>query len=537
MHGTSGRRRVAGGRCRAPKTATSSARRTRFRNWVTPDGSAGPSGEGGFKAEAGRYHLYVSLACPWAHRTVIFRKLKALENVISMSVVSPDMWQGRLDLRQGRGLDRRRRQRQEQAVRNLSAGRSAIYRPRQRAGAVGQEAQDDRQQRVVRNHPHAQFGVRRVHRRAHRLLSAALARPRSTASTTSSIPNINNGVYRAGFATTQEAYEAGVPQRVRRARRDRADLCRSSAISSARQITEADWRLFSHAGAFRRRLLLRTSSATGGTSTNIRICRITCATSTSCRASPRRSASTQIKRHYYGSQRQVNPTGIVPVGPQLDFSRAARPREVRLAAATSVHEFSLGHRQMMDWWCAPCTMMPRKPSALSLTRCARSAPATVSFTPFGISSVAAVQPSARSSATCAGTMRLMATRVRPSPVTEIVTPVSVACVVGFRVQRHLVHVDQVLTQGGDIDLRPVGRRVGFERAHDFLHGAEGVVARQCRRAAQARVHVVHSGVRAHRAPLAVHLVHLHHAAVHRTHLIIMPPCGPIWSVIPACGPI
>src|SRR5471030_1543242 len=63
----------------------------KFRNWVTPDGKAGPSGEAGFDAEAGRYHLYVSLACPWAHRTVIFRKLKGLENVISMSIVSPDM--------------------------------------------------------------------------------------------------------------------------------------------------------------------------------------------------------------------------------------------------------------------------------------------------------------------------------------------------------------------------------------------------------------------------------------------------------------
>ena len=66
---------------------------TRYRNWVTPDGSAGPSGEGGFAAESGRYHLYVSLSCPWAHRTVIFRKLKGLENVISMSTVSPDMLQ------------------------------------------------------------------------------------------------------------------------------------------------------------------------------------------------------------------------------------------------------------------------------------------------------------------------------------------------------------------------------------------------------------------------------------------------------------
>ena len=62
-----------------------------FRNWVTADGSAGPSGEGGFAAEPGRYHLYVSYACPWAHRTLILRKLKGLEKVISVSVVHPLM--------------------------------------------------------------------------------------------------------------------------------------------------------------------------------------------------------------------------------------------------------------------------------------------------------------------------------------------------------------------------------------------------------------------------------------------------------------
>ena len=63
-----------------------------FRNWVTPDGSPGPSGAGGFKAEPGRYHLYVSLACPWAHRTLIFRKLKGLADMIGVSVVHWLMW-------------------------------------------------------------------------------------------------------------------------------------------------------------------------------------------------------------------------------------------------------------------------------------------------------------------------------------------------------------------------------------------------------------------------------------------------------------
>ena len=62
-----------------------------FRSWITPDGAPGPSGEGGFKAEAGRYHLYVSYACPWAHRTLVFRSLKGLEDIIPVSVVSPKM--------------------------------------------------------------------------------------------------------------------------------------------------------------------------------------------------------------------------------------------------------------------------------------------------------------------------------------------------------------------------------------------------------------------------------------------------------------
>ena len=159
----------------------------RFRNWVTPDGSAGPSGEGGFAAEPGRYHLYVSLACPWAHRTVIFRKLKGLENVISMSTVSPDMLKDGWTFNKDEGSSGDDGQRQEQAVGNLSARRPEIFRARQRAGAVGQEAQDHRQQRVAGNHPHAQFGVRQIHQRPHRLLSATPCAPRSTASTTRSM--------------------------------------------------------------------------------------------------------------------------------------------------------------------------------------------------------------------------------------------------------------------------------------------------------------------------------------------------------------
>ena len=141
-----------------------------------PTAAPGPTGEGGFPAEAGRYHLYVSLACPWAHRTLIFRTLKKLDDVISVSITEPlygkTGWEfgtargGTLDSVNGK-IDARR---------NLPARRSALYRPRLGAGTVGQEAAHHRQQRILRNHPHAEFGVRRLHRRAHRLLSGRIAR-------------------------------------------------------------------------------------------------------------------------------------------------------------------------------------------------------------------------------------------------------------------------------------------------------------------------------------------------------------------------
>ena len=113
---------------------------------MTPDGSPGPSGEGDFAAEAGRYHLYVSLACPWAHRTIIFRKLKALENVVSMSIVSPDMLKDGWTFNVSEGSTGDSVNGKIEAVGDLPARRAALYRPRERAGALGQKTKDDRQQ-------------------------------------------------------------------------------------------------------------------------------------------------------------------------------------------------------------------------------------------------------------------------------------------------------------------------------------------------------------------------------------------------------
>ena len=177
------------------------------RNWVTADGSPGPSGEGGFKAEPGRYHLYVSLACPWAHRTLIFRKLKGLEGMIGVSVVHWLMAEHGWTFEPAPGRHRRPALWPALPARALCPGDTALYRPGDRAGAVGQGAADDRQQRI-------------------RPRSSACWARRSTASAPPPgdyypaalraeidavnervYAAVNNGVYRAGFATTQAAYE------------------------------------------------------------------------------------------------------------------------------------------------------------------------------------------------------------------------------------------------------------------------------------------------------------------------------------------
>jgi putative glutathione S-transferase len=290
---------------------------TQFRNWITADGSAGPSGSDGFKAEAGRYHLYVSLACPWAHRTVIFRKLKALENVISLSVVSPDMladgWTFNTD--EGSTGD---------AV-NGKSKLSEIYliaNPRY-SGRVSVPVLWDKERKTIVNNESSEII---------RMLNAAFDAftnvrtdyyPEALRAEIDRIndlvyPNINNGVYRSGFATSQEAYEIAF--------RNLFDALDEIEQRLAQQrylvgniITEADWRLFctlirfdavyySHFKCNWRHIYeypnlsnyVRDLYQQPGVAETVSLA--------------------QIKRHYYHSQRQVNPTGIVPVGPQLDFA-------------------------------------------------------------------------------------------------------------------------------------------------------------------------------------------------------------------------
>ena len=142
-----------------------------FRNWVTPDGSPGPSGQGGFAAERGRYHLYVSLACPYAHRTVIFRKLKKLESVISMSILDPVMGEQGWEFGSGPARLRTRSTASNASARSICSPIRAIpVGSRCRCFGTSSAAPSSITNR--RDHPHAQLGVRFIDRRPHRLLSA-----------------------------------------------------------------------------------------------------------------------------------------------------------------------------------------------------------------------------------------------------------------------------------------------------------------------------------------------------------------------------
>ena len=290
----------------------------RFRNWVTADGSPGPDGEGGFKAESGRYHLYVSMACPWAHRTLIFRKLKGLEKHISVSVVHPDMvengWEFRPDSEQHRdhlhGF-RFMHQVYTKAAPEYS-GRVTVptlWDKKKETIASNESAE------IIRMFNSAFDGLEGV-RTDLDFYPGALQEEIDTVNARI-YDTVNNGVYKAGFATAQDKYEEAY-----NALFDSLDWL-EERLSSQRylvggRLTEADWRLFttlirfdavyySHFKCNRQRIsdfpalsaYVRDLYQVPGVAETVDI--------------------NQIKRHYYVSQRTINPTQIVPVGPELDF--------------------------------------------------------------------------------------------------------------------------------------------------------------------------------------------------------------------------
>jgi putative glutathione S-transferase len=286
-----------------------------FRHWVTADGSAGPSGESGFKAEAGRYHLYVSLACPWAHRTLIFRQLKGLEDVISVSVVEPLM------LEQGWSFS-------DQYPEQLY-GLDYLHQIYSKAepsvtSRVTVPVLWDKQRQTIVSNESAEI-IRMMNSAFNEITGntddyyPADLRSEIDALNDWIYPTINNGVYRAGFATTQRAYEAAY-QDLFAALDALEQRLATQRYLCGNRITEADWRLFT--------TLLRFDAVYfGHFKTNRQRIEDYDNISGYVRdlfQQPGVSATVDIpyiKKHYYGSHQTINPTGIVPLGQEVNFSR------------------------------------------------------------------------------------------------------------------------------------------------------------------------------------------------------------------------
>lgn len=295
---------------------------TRFRNWITADGSRGPSGEGGFAAEAGRYHLYVSYACPWAHRTLLFRTLKGLGGLIDVSVVHPDMlddgWTFATDF-PGTTGDRLHglpflRDLYTRAVPDVS-GRVTVpvLWDRKRDTIVSNESSE-----IIRMFNSAFDGMT-----GNRLdFWPEPLRDRIEALNARIYPGLNNGVYRAGFATTQAAYDEAVSE-VFATLDWLEDHLSRNAFLAGDQVTEADWRLFTtlvrfdtvyhlHFKCNRARLIdypnlwahTRALYQVPGVAATVR--------------------QDHIVRHYHYSHATINPHRILPTNPRIDFNAPHR---------------------------------------------------------------------------------------------------------------------------------------------------------------------------------------------------------------------
>jgi putative glutathione S-transferase len=290
---------------------------SQFRNYITADGAPGPSGKGGFKAESGRYHLYVSYACPWAHRTLIFRKLKGLEEHISVSVVHYLM------LEKGWVFE----EEEHGATPDHLFGASALSEIYTRAdprysGRVTVPVLWDRETNTIVSNESAE--IIRMFNSAFDGITGNTRdfypehlRAEIDALNTYVYDNINNGVYKCGFATKQEAYEKNFDALFTALDRIESRLDGQHYLFGE-QLTEADWRLFTtlvrfdpvYVGHFkcnRQRIAdypnlsrhLRDLYNQPGVKDTVNF--------------------HHIKHHYYGSHRTINPTGIVPVGPVLDL--------------------------------------------------------------------------------------------------------------------------------------------------------------------------------------------------------------------------
>ncbi len=289
-----------------------------FRNWITADGSAGPDGKGGFRAEPGRYHLYVAYACPWAHRALIFRKLKKLEAMISVSVVNPIMRENGWTFQPGYKVVPDPIHQAEFMHQVYTAAKSDY------SGRVTVPVIWDKQEHTIVSNESAD--IIRMFNAAFDDVGAApgdyypeALRAEIDEVNATVYDNVNNGVYKSGFATTQEAYEEAVVPLFETLDELEARLDAQRYLCGD-CLTEADWRLFT--------TLIRFDAVyVGHFKCNIRRIEDYPNLSNYVRElfqMPGIAETVEmraIKMHYYGSHDTINPHFILPMGPALDFHR------------------------------------------------------------------------------------------------------------------------------------------------------------------------------------------------------------------------
>ena len=288
-----------------------------FRNWITPDGATGPSGTEGFPAQTGRYHLYVSHACPWAHRTLIFRALKGLERHITVSVVHPDMlsdgWTFEKDADGATG----------DTLYGLPFARDIYIKADPSiSGRVTVPILWDKQRETIVSNESSE--IIRMFNSAFDSLTGntddywpVALRDDIEQFNTRIYDSINNGVYKSGFATTQTAYDAAVVPLFESLDWLEDHLSANRYLLGTR-MTEADWRLFTtlvrfdpvyhlHFKCNRKRLVdypnlwayTRDLYQVPGVAETVNM--------------------QHIVRHYHYSHETINPNRIIPINPTLDF--------------------------------------------------------------------------------------------------------------------------------------------------------------------------------------------------------------------------
>ncbi|MEH6402034.1 MAG: glutathione S-transferase family protein [Sneathiella sp.] len=288
-----------------------------FRNWITADGAKGPSGEAGFQAEAGRYHLYISHACPWAHRAMIFRAIKGLESMIDVSVVhwymAENGWTFQTD---------------DKALGDQLFGSELLHQvytaaQKDYTGRVTVPVLWDKKQKTIVSNESSE--IIRMFNSAFDEIGALPGDyyPEHLRSDIDPLNDriydtLNNGVYKCGFATTQTAYDEALKP-LFDTLNSLEEILSNQRYLVGDQVTEADFRLFTtlvrfdpvYVGHFKCNLkriadfpnlsnYVRDLYQHPGVAPTVHL--------------------DHIKKHYYGSHETINPTLIVPGGPEIDYS-------------------------------------------------------------------------------------------------------------------------------------------------------------------------------------------------------------------------